>query len=161
MLGGTGNDIILLHGGNDVAYGGGGNDAYLLTPNSTLTIVDGLGNNALDFGTANFGVTFDLTLTAGQLQDVDPIDAPGQHFVSVNDLHTGDATAIDLNHVDLENSGPGTGRFTSLAGSVYSDSLTAATNTTVKGGAGADFLFVHANTANAVIDGGARRSTVS
>src|SRR5262245_26036125 len=146
MLGGTGNDVIVMHQGNDVAYGGAGDEMYLLTPNSTLTIVDGLGDNALDFGTATFGVTFDLTLTAGQLHEVTPVSQPDQHLVSVDDLSSG-STTVDLHPVDLQTPRLATGRFNSLGGSIYSDSLTAATDSTVNGGAGADLLFVKADTA--------------
>jgi Matrixin/PKD domain/Right handed beta helix region/Periplasmic copper-binding protein (NosD) len=144
LVGGGGGDTIYLQQGNDRANGLGGNDAYLLKPNSTLSVVDGSGVNTLDFGLADFGsnvgVTFNLQLTSGQSQDVAPVGAlAGLHFVSANDL--------------------GTGTFATLNGSAFDDNLTAASGATLSGGAGADtFRAVSTATStitNAVFNGGA------
>jgi hypothetical protein len=134
LTGGSADDVIILHRGNDSGFGLGGNDRFLLTPNSTLTVEDGSGNNTLDFGASNFGITFDLTRTDGDLQDVHPL-TPLQHLVSVNDL--------------------GTGQFGTLVGSTFDDSLTAASNSTLFGDSGNDKFFVNANTAGTTISGGA------
>jgi Bacterial Ig-like domain (group 3)/PKD domain/Bacterial pre-peptidase C-terminal domain/RTX calcium-binding nonapeptide repeat (4 copies) len=146
LIGGNASDVIYLHQGNDSAYGLGGNDSYMLTPNSTLTVVDGSGQNTLDFSVADFGVTFDLAESSGQAQDVAPAPATaGQHFVSADD--------------------EGTGQFATLIGSGYADALTVASNASIYGGAGSDNLFVGdaSNTtyANVFVDGGADADTLT
>jgi hypothetical protein len=145
LIGGNGDDVLYLHQGNDNGYGLGGNDTYMLTPNSTLTVVDGRGQNTLNFSSSDFGVTFNLTDTSGQLQDVNPIGAPNQHFLSVNDL--------------------GTGQFGTLVGSGFADTLTAASNSSVYGGAGNDSFFLGGSGtgsfSNVLFDGGADADTLT
>ena len=43
LIGGSAGDILYLHQGNDTGFGMDGDDSYLLTPNSTLTAIDGAG----------------------------------------------------------------------------------------------------------------------
>ncbi len=89
LFGGSGNDVFFLRGGDDqanVAVPGGpppnyeGDDRYYIVPNSTHTIADTLGANALDFTFAAFGVTFDLS-EENVLQDVGLLSDAGEHFV--------------------------------------------------------------------------------
>ncbi|MDX2038441.1 MAG: PKD domain-containing protein [Isosphaeraceae bacterium] len=111
-------DVILLHDGDDSVSDPGGNDRFRLRPNSTLSIVDGSGSNTIDFELADFGVTFDLAATSGEMQDVGVGSDPGRHFVQVDDL--------------------GTGRFDNLIGSAFGDTFRAASGTTIDGGRGSD-----------------------
>ena len=92
LYGGSGDDTFFLRGGDDqanVSLAGGpepnfqGNDRYYVVPNSTHTVVDTLGENALDFTFAEFGVTFDLSLQDSP-QDVDPLGDAGEHFVQIS-----------------------------------------------------------------------------
>ncbi|MEZ6136871.1 MAG: PKD domain-containing protein [Pirellulaceae bacterium] len=144
LFGGAGDDVFYLRQGNDSANVGAtptnaanaqtGGDRYYLVPNSTLTVVDTVGANSLDFALASFGVTFDLsanTTTTLTVQDVDPLGAAGQHFVTTQ------------------------GSFTELSGSDFGDTLTAASQSTVLGGRGNDQLKVGDNTTGATLAGGA------
>lgn len=133
LTGGSADDVVILHQGNDSGFGGGGNDNYKLTPNSTLTIEDGFGANTLDFGTATFGITFDLSASDGTLQNVQPTTS--LHYVSIDDL--------------------GTGKFGTLIGSDFGDNLTAASDSTLYGDAGADKFVVKTDTVNSKLFGGA------
>ena len=137
LFGGAGDDTYYLRGGDDsanvaatingvvvpvpVPIDGGsidrGNDRYVLTPNSTLTVVDHSGSNTLDFETATFGIKFDLGLTDGTMQNV-ALTAPGTHIVSAD------------------------GSFSKLVGSSFGDELTAVAGSTVSGGGGDDMLKV-------------------
>jgi len=147
LFGGLGDDIYNLTSGADfanVSVPGGpsviyqeGDDTYRLTPGSTLTIIDLIGNNTLDFGLADFGdgtgVSFDLSLinaTAMTMQDVSS-SQPAQHFVSTR------------------------GNFTGVIGSRFSDSLTAASGSTLWGGSGNDRFTIKPGTTTATIWGGA------
>ena len=152
LFGGAGNDIYYLRGGNDSAndLSAGftpavaaridlGDDRYILSPNSTLTVIDRSGLNALDFGLADFGVTFSLALnnsTSLTSQDVDPTGASNTHFVRTQ------------------------GTFNELAGSLYGDTLTAASDTTVSGGDGEDQLRALAGTSGATFSGGSDDDTL-
>ncbi len=133
LYGGSADDVMFLHQGNDSGFGEGGNDSYELTPNSTLTVVDGSGNNTLDFGSSTLGVTFDLSQSNGFLQNVQP--STNLHFVSINNL--------------------GTGQFGTLIGTDFGDTLTAASNSSLYGDAGADQFFVNTGTSNSTLFGGA------
>ena len=156
LFGGAGDDVYVLANGNDAANTApintptgtqpdlsgitpnvAGNDRYLLSPNSTLTVFDDLGGNALDFSRGDFGVTYDLSTlsaTAFDTQNVQP--ATNTHFVRVQ------------------------GTFNELVGSTFADSLTAADNSTVRGGAGNDALSVKSGTQNAVFYAGADDDTL-
>ena len=144
LYGGAGNDQFYLRQGNDsanVPIGGvnlanamAGSDRYYLVPNSTLTVYDSTGANALDFGLASFGITFDLSMNLSSTlttQDVDPTGATGQHFVATQ------------------------GAFAELVGGNFNDTLTAASNSSVYAGAGNDRLKVGSNTTGATFYGGA------
>ncbi len=85
-IGNPANDVFYLHTDGSVAIGGGGNNVFELTPNCTLQADASAGNNTLDFSSSSFGVTFDLSQTQGQKQDVDPTAAPGDHYVEVERL---------------------------------------------------------------------------
>ena len=89
-----------------------GNNVFNLTPHCTLYAVADGGQNTLNFASSTYGVTFDLTQTGGQVQDVDPVAQPGDHFVSVDAV--GGATFPTL----VDSSGGG-------------DTITAASNTTI------------------------------
>lgn len=166
LFGGSGDDIYVLHKGNDQAnptlplcqvgsidmciqpVGGStesvtpnyaGKDRYKLKPNSTLTVIDLLGANALDFSLADFstgkGVTFDLSLVNSSslvAQDVAP-----------------DSTTTPTHFVAAQ------GTFSELVGSQFADTLTGASGATVLAGTGSDKLFVKSNTAGASFFGGA------
>ena len=133
LFGGAGDDVFYLHNGDDSANvsasaGGivtpiqlgnfeGGNDRYVLTPNSILTVVDTQGDNALDFGPATFGISFDQNVLDGTAQNVDPLGlTTGNHQVSA------------------------LGSFSELVGSSFDDVLTAAEGGTVNAGGGDDML---------------------
>jgi Ca2+-binding RTX toxin-like protein len=146
LFGSAGDDIFYLRQGDDSANVTTtvapvdattmelGNDRYFLTPNSTLTVVDDSGSNALDFELADFGVEFDLSLNNASTltsQDVGAFaDDPNTHFVVTQ------------------------GSFGELVGSQFGDSLTAASDSIVDGGAGADELYATDNTNNASFRGG-------
>ncbi len=146
LYGGMGNDIYILADGNDnanVTLPGrpspvyAGNDTYRLRPNSTLTVVDLIGDNTLDFSIADYGdqtgVRYDLSLVNSSTivtQDVST-SQPNAHFVATQ------------------------GTFSDLIGSRFGDTLTAASNSTVVGGSGGDQLFAKSGTSLAEFEGGA------
>jgi hypothetical protein len=147
LFGGLGDDVYLLSQGDDyanVSVPGGpsvifqeGNDTYRLTPNSTLTVVDLLGNNTLDFGLSDFGdgtgIKFDLGLVGSTeltVQDVST-SQPAQHFVRT------------------------LGNFTGVVGSRFGDSLTGTSGSTLWGGGGSDRFSVKEGTVGATFWGGA------
>ncbi len=129
-IGDNASDVFYLHTDGSIGYGEGGDNVFALTPNCTLTAVVAAGQNTLDFSSSTYGVTFDLSQTTGQTQDVDPIADQGQHFVIA------DAS--------------GTGRFSTLVGSNGNDSITAAANTTIDGGGGHDSIAVNSTIAKPV-----------
>ncbi len=119
LYGGTADDVLILHQGNDSGYGGGGGDRYLMTFNSILTVEDNLGGNILDFSPTSFGVTFDLNLavtSSSDIQDVFPSN-PGLHQADID------------------------GTFVELIGTALSDRLTGTSGALVDGGSGNDRLF--------------------
>ena len=141
LYGGAGDDILILHSGNDSAnvatpahpmVNTAGSDRYFLLPNSILTVFDdSLEGNALDFTLANFGITFDLTLTAaGVAQYVVPPTPLVQHVVRA------------------------VGTFTELVGSAFADVLTGDSGSRVFAGAGDDQLLIHSGTLEATFSGG-------
>ena len=144
LFGGAGDDVFFLAQGNDNANVPNGdvptpvelgNDRYRLRPNSELTVIDRFGNNTLDFGLADFGITFDLSListTMPVIQDVLPVPL-------VAPLHT----------VKTQ------GAFSKLEGSSHGDNLTGASNASVFGGAGNDSFTAKAGTTGASFNGGA------
>ncbi len=142
LFGGAGEDTYILRDGDDSANFGSGTtvlingvptalpaanlgsgDHYLLKPNSTLTVLDNIGDNTLDFSLADFGnnegIRFDLSKTTVGLvaQDVALSGIPNTHIVQA------------------------LGNFPMLIGSTYGDRLTGADGATVDGGSGADRLF--------------------
>ncbi|MEY2612577.1 MAG: Cyclolysin, partial [Planctomycetota bacterium] len=153
LIGGPGNDTFILRDGNDIAnqdVNGNsntdyeqGDDTYLLSPNSTLTVIDRSGgNNTLDFSRANIGttndpkgVTFDLSqLTSTSLTTFDVGELTGEtnrHFVRAQ------------------------GNFNTLFGSSYGDDITGRTGSNVFTGAGADAIKVAAGTTGATFNAGA------
>ncbi len=158
LFGGAGDDVYYLWRGNDNAnvqqYDVNnlpvgptpielGNDSYKLKPNSVLTVVDRTGDNTLDFSLANYGdssgIVFDLSLANSSTlvqQDVS-VTQPAAHFVNT------------------------LGSFSGLVGSTFGDQLTAASNSTVDGGAGNDALTVKSGTVGASLSGGADDDTLT
>ncbi|MEJ7590079.1 MAG: hypothetical protein WKF77_00870 [Planctomycetaceae bacterium] len=142
--GGAGDDVYYLAQGNDnanVPYAGGptpveaGDDRYVLRPNSILTVIDKGGENSLEFGLADIGITFDLSLvstTTMTTQDVLPVEDQDP----IHEVRT-------------------LGTFTELIGSTFDDTLTGDSDATVSGGAGDDEFRVSDNTVNATFYGGA------
>jgi hypothetical protein len=164
---GAGDSLIVLGAGNDVLnppldsplnsfvdeFGDpfqitpnmAGDDEIVVVVNSVLRIWDNNGDNTLNFSqnesavSQASGITFDLLQTVqtapGQalaLQDVAPASSePATHFVGA------------------------LGRFTTLVGSHYGDTLTGASGASVFGGRGADNLKVTAGTTDANFSGGA------
>jgi hypothetical protein len=63
-------DVIDGNGGADTLGGGGGDDTYLVSGGSAA-IDDASGDNSLDFSSAAYGVTVDLSQSAGQVQAID------------------------------------------------------------------------------------------
>ncbi len=145
LLGGAGEDVFYPNDGNDWVSGGTGDDSYVLTPNSTLTVLDISGSNVLDFSRSEFGddsgITFDLTSirNSGNLADFDP--AVDTQVVS---------TASGTNHEVAA-----FGNFTTLLGSDYGDDLTIGSDASVDGGAGADTINLSSDTSKATVNGGA------
>ncbi|MFO0940973.1 MAG: PKD domain-containing protein [Pirellulales bacterium] len=158
LFGGAGDDIYYLWRGNDNAnvqqYDVNnlpvgptpielGNDNYKLKPNSVLTVVDRSGDNTLDFSLANYGdnsgISFDLSVanSATLVQQDVSITQPAAHFVNT------------------------LGSFSGLVGSSFGDRLTAASNSTVDGGAGSDSLTVKSGTVGATLSGGADDDTLT
>ncbi|HND50762.1 MAG TPA: Ig-like domain-containing protein, partial [Pirellulaceae bacterium] len=134
LTGGAASDTLFLHCGNDTGFGGPSADTYLMRFNSTLTVEDFDGANVLDFSPTGFGVTFDLDQAVsvlGDVQDVAPVLAPAAHFAAID------------------------GTFARLIGTAFGDELTAASETTIDGGAGADQFFGKAGTTGLHIIGGA------
>ncbi|MFN5274332.1 MAG: beta strand repeat-containing protein [Planctomycetota bacterium] len=153
LIGGPGNDTFILRDGNDIANQDAngnsntdyeqGDDTYLLSPNSTLTVIDRSGgNNTLDFSRANIGttndpkgVTFDLSqLTSTSLTTFDVGELTGEtnrHFVRAQ------------------------GNFNTLVGSSYGDDITGRTGSNVFTGAGADAIKVAVGTTGATFNAGA------
>ncbi|MFM8570921.1 MAG: hypothetical protein ACKOAU_04930, partial [Pirellula sp.] len=153
LIGGSGNDTFILRDGNDIANQDAdgnlnpdyeqGDDTYLLSPNSTLTVIDRSGgNNTLDFSRANIGtasdprgITFDLSqLTSTSLTSFDVGQFTGEtnrHFVRAQ------------------------GNFNTLVGSSYGDDITGKTGSKVFTGAGADAIKVAAGTVGATFNAGA------
>jgi parallel beta-helix repeat protein len=130
-IGNSANDVFNLHTDQSRATGNGGNNVFNLTPNCTLYAVANGGQNTLNFSSSTFGVTFDMSQTAGQVQDVSPVAAPGSHFVSVNAL--GGATFPTL----VDSSGGG-------------DTITAASNTTIIGMGGSNKVLINSLAASPV-----------
>ncbi|MFM7929468.1 MAG: hypothetical protein ACKO9Q_17310, partial [Pirellula sp.] len=147
------NETFILRDGNDIANQDAlgnpnesfeqGDDTYLLSPNSTLTVIDrSSGNNALDFSRANIGttadpkgITFDLSLlTSTSLTTFDVGALTGQtgsHFVRAQ------------------------GNFNTLVGSSYQDNITGRSGSNVFTGAGADVINVAVGSIGASFNGGA------
>lgn len=139
LTGGTKDDIIYLHQGDDTADGREGDDEFLFTFNSTHTVNDSLGANILNFSPTDFtgaiGVTFDLDKAINDpidIQDVFP-SVPGQHFAVIN------------------------GTFGELIGTRDNDSLTIASGVKISAGAGSDLIKTRLDMtiAGATINGGA------
>ena len=150
MFGGAGDDVYLLAQGNDNANVPNsdvlnpveaGSDRYVLRPNSVLTVIDRIGSNSLDFGLADFGITFDLSLTSTTTlvsQDVVPIPMTAPlHIVQTQ------------------------GSFTRLDGSLFDDHLTAASGASLFGDAGNDTFTAKAGTIGASFHGGADSDILS
>ncbi len=137
LKGGAGEDFFFAHNGNDTVDGGAGADTYLLKPNSILTIIDTSPGNKLDFSQANFsdstGVTFDLSSISSFSLTAQTVSTSGstQHIVRAM------------------------GSFSSLVGSQFGDTLTAASSSSVSGGAGRDHLKVPNGVSGATLRGGA------
>ncbi len=124
---GPADDIAFLSGDGEIVNLGGGNNTGFVNISSTLTLIAGSGDNTLNLSPTSFGVTFDLTLNNGQLQDVDPLlEAGGDHFLRL------------------------TGNFTTLIGGAFDDDLTAASGSTLFGGAGSDVFRVKTNFATGI-----------
>lgn len=142
LIGGAGEDIFYPNQGNDIVDGGAGNDNFFLTPNSTLTVIDTVGDNILDFSRTSFadqtGITFDLSA----IRNTGSFDADLDTQLVSTAGNTEHKVAIF-------------GNFASLIGSNFDDSLTAAAGSTIDGGAGGDTFYVTQNTASATIFGGA------
>ncbi len=137
LIGGAGGDFFFAHNGNDTVDGQAGADSYFLKPNSILTVIDTIGDNKLDFSLANFadstGVTFDLSnINMGSL-------TPQTVSTSGSTEHIVRAM----------------GSFSSLVGSPFGDTLTAASNASVSGGAGNDRLKIANGVSGASLRGGA------
>ncbi len=132
-IGNSANDVFNLHTDGSIGYGNGGNNIFNLTPNCTLQAVANGGQNTLNFSSSSFGVTFDLTQTQGQMQVVAPgTDAQGApHVVAV----TAQAGATFSTLVD---SGGG------------SDTITAASNTTIVGMGGKNTVLVNSSNSSPV-----------
>ena len=161
LLGGTAADTLVMTTNNDYADGGKNSDHYLISADCTMTIVDGVGDNTIDFGITTYGVTFDLRQTGGQLQNVDPTHST-DHVVSINDLHSPQSSQAMISTFDTNAVSGGTGRFSTLDGSALGDTLTAASNSTVNAGAGNDSIMVRGGTAGgAMISGGAGDDVVT
>ena len=126
FIGDSANDVFNLHTDLSKGIGNGGNNVFNLTPNCTLYAVANGGQNTLNFSSSTYGVTFDLSQTAGQVQDVDPVAQPGDHFVSVTSM--GGATFPTL----VDSSGGG-------------DTITAASNTTIVGMGGSNTVLVNSS----------------
>ena len=141
LIGGAGADIFYPNDGNDSVDGGAGDDRFVLTPNSTLTVIDTSGFNTLDFSRSAFsdgsGITFDLT----KIRNSGLPDA---------DLDAQVVSTVGTSHIVAA-----FGTFQQLIGSTYGDSLTARSGATVYGGAGADTLYVGSNTTGVTLNGGA------
>ncbi|MFO0943019.1 MAG: MBG domain-containing protein [Pirellulales bacterium] len=150
LYGGSGDDVYILRSGNDsanldrlihapppgatqipaVTPNYVGKDRYYLKPNSTLSVVDPVGNNALDYTLASFGITFNLDTTRTTTLISQEV-APGGHFVAA------------------------AGYFDELRGSAFNDQLTGASDATVIAGDGDDKLFAVSNTTGARFNGDA------
>ncbi len=165
LFGGAGNDLLFDGAGQDVVILGdgddslnlpatdprnllgiepnmGGDDEIFFVPNSTLTAYDNLGRNTLNFSlansniTQNYGITFDLDLTVDRgtgitAQDVAPASPESDtHFVAA------------------------LGTFHKLIGSHFGDHLTAASDSEIFGGLGADRFFTKDDITDVVFGGG-------
>ena len=126
FIGDEGPDQFDLHTDGASAYAVGDHNTFMLTPNCTLTAVADPGSqyNTLDFSTATYGVTFNLQLADGTStsvtpQNVDTADLSADHIVATNNMGNSNA-------------------FTTLVCSDMSDDITAATGSTIVGGAGLD-----------------------
>jgi Ca2+-binding RTX toxin-like protein len=133
LEGGNGNDSLNGGLGDDIVSGGAGNDTYAERPGSDDVINDTGGGTAdlLDFTTATAGVTFDLSLTSGQVQVVDALG----NTVAING-GIERLTGSNFNDSLLGTVGPET-----INGSGGNDTLAGlAGNDSMAGGAGTDVL---------------------
>ncbi len=131
LLGGPGNDSLVGNAGNDTLdggegddtmVGGDGDDQYDEVPGSADVMVeggDGGGTDTINFAAANRAILgFDLRLTNGEVQPIDPADPD-----------TGHVNTLSL-----------VGLFERVLGSRFGDLLTARSDSTLFGGAGDDTL---------------------
>ncbi|MFO0849595.1 MAG: PKD domain-containing protein [Gemmataceae bacterium] len=142
LIGGTGGDVLiagpgnnvldggagddtLVGGGSDTLDGGAGDDVYEVHF-STVSLFDTDGGvDTIDLSAVPQGVTFDLSLTSGQRQPV----------------FAGSTLAV-------------TGSFEAVKGTAFGDRITAASGTTVFGGAGDDLLTAAAGATAVSLFGG-------
>jgi Ca2+-binding RTX toxin-like protein len=78
VIGTSGDDVFFEHStydgltliGGPVGPNGDGNDTYIVAPDSTINIIDGGGNDTLDLGTNNTGVTADIGTNSTTITEV-------------------------------------------------------------------------------------------
>src|SRR5262249_50891573 len=70
LIGGTGDDLLDAGSGNDQMDGGTGNDRFRKVPSANDSMTDPSGIDTLDFSPAPDRVLLDMSLDAGQLQDL-------------------------------------------------------------------------------------------
>src|SRR5262245_32372015 len=120
LIGGTGQNIFLRpigETGNVTMTGGpaGSTNEYRLWPQGSLSLISTGGFDSISFLSAGSAITFDLSITDGTPQTVDA---------------SGSTVAL-------------TGLFEDLSGSTFNDNLSAASDSTVSGGAGEDHVNVN------------------
>ena len=122
LVGGAGDDTLVSNQGNDSLFGGAGNDVFRINPGQDPLVVDPAGFNTLDFSIAALPVNIDLSMEAGQIQDVDSdndqVILEGQFDGFISSPKGGDVTANDDGDLIYATTG----------------------NTTITGGAGHDTI---------------------
>jgi len=149
LRGGGGDDVLDGGTGNDLSDGGAGDDTYIQLPGGTDRLIDPAGRDLLDLSSSPAGVTVNLTLSTGQLQQItdagDALSIDGVLEDLIATAHADEITGNASANVIL--GGEGDDELVGLAGADLldgqggDDRLDGGTDDdTLRGGAGRDVL---------------------
>ena len=168
LTGGPGNDSLVSNRGCDSLYGGLGDDRFTINPGPDPLVNDPSGQNTLDFTPADQGITINLGMATGQVQDVDArndvvvLQGVFNAYVgsSKGDNVTGNANNDIIYGGSGNNTITGGGGNNSILGGVGNDVIYGGTgNSTITSGGGGDSLV--GGVGNDVIYGGSGSSTIT